>query len=235
MKEKSLKIIIIILVIIILSLGSYIFFDKVINKDNDIQENNNKYSNEDNDHDIEDSNENHDKNLIVDGIDYQEFFEEAEELYAKFTGYYEPDLDSSNSIKEGDITYYLVTDSIFKNMNTLENELNRYFSNEIVKNLLNKKVDNKYPLYKEINDRLYRFGGFVGQYGYNMGESNLNIVNKADDKFTIHNKIVFNFDDNAMETSGFYEYDYNLEKDLNGIFKFTNFELPASFYNYIIN
>ncbi len=224
MKEKSLKIVIIILFIIILILGSYIFLDKIIDKDNDFYENNSEYPTEKEDDD-----------LTIEDFDYQEFFEDAEELYAEFTGYLEPDLNISNSIKENDNNYYLVTDSAFKNMDTLKNELTKYFDIEIVNKLLDTKVNGKYPLYVEASGRIYRFGGFVGQYGYDMCKSNLSIVDKTNDRFTLHNKIVFDFDDDAMESSGIYEFDYYLEKDLDGNFKFTNFELPVSFYNNIIN
>ena len=210
MKEKGLKIVILILTIIILILSFYIFYDKVIDKDYD------------------------DINLTINGIDYEEFFEDSEELYAKFTAYSSPSLDNSNIIEEEN-AYYLVTDEEFRNFDTLRTELNKYFTPQIVNELLEVKVEDKYPLYKEINGKIYRFGGYISQYGYDRGENNLSIINKTDEKITIHNKIVFRFDDYAMEQDSIYEYDYILEKDQNGNFKFTNFKLPVSFYGTNIN
>ena len=124
--------------------------------------------------------------------------------------------------------YYLVKDRILSDMKLLKQELNKYFMDDIIDKLLNIKVDNKYPLYKEVNGKVYRFGGYVGQYDYLHRENNLSLEKVNDSKVIIHDKIVWD-----MEESQTQNYDYTLEKDTDGNFKFINFELPASFYSEI--
>ena len=113
----------------------------------------------------------------------------------------------------------------------VKNELNKYFTSSIVDSLLETKVENDL-LYKEIDGKLYRFGGYASQYEYTNRENNLSVRKISDEKFIIRDNIVFKTPD-SKEEQVIYEHDYAIQKEGDN-YKFVNFELPATFYNNII-
>lgn len=217
-KEKLKKIIVIGIVIILLIVIIVIF----IPKKNSKSDNNNELDNiQNNDEEYVSNND-----LVIDNIDFGKLFFDAEKLYASFTGF--GTFKTSNKSND---KYYLVTDTNYDTLEKVKNELNKYFISNIVNSLLETKVENDL-LYKEIDGKLYRFGGYAGQYGYTNRENNLSVRKISDEKFILHDRIVFGAD-TSMEKEGTYEHDYAIQKEGDN-YKFVNFELPVTFYGEIV-
>lgn len=170
--------------------------------------------------------EQYSKDLVVDSTDFSKLFSEAQELYAIFSGNSHTKYDCENQIEE---YYCLVTDERFPNKEAVKNELNKYFSMNIVELLERKSFsDNlggEYKLYKEIDGKLYWFTGAVGQFDIDAAKNNLSIRKISNDKFVIHDDIFAEFYNDYFY---YQSYDYALIKDKDGKFKFVNFELPLS-------
>ena len=225
--KDNLKIVVIGIVAILLVTIIVIVLPKPTLKNKNDNNNNNPNNIQTNDEEYVSNEE-----LIIDNIDFGKLFYDAEKLYASFTSY--GTFKTSGTFvfdKESNNNYYLVTDTKYDTLDKIRNELNKYFTSSIVDNLLKAKVEN-YLLYKEIDGKLYRFGGYAGQYGYTNRENNLSVRKISDEKFIIHDKIVFGAD-TSMEKEGTYEHDYAIQKEGDN-YKFVNFELPVTFYENVI-
>lgn len=101
---------------------------------------------------------------------FAEFYYEAERVYALFTGY-RANIYTEGKFSDDGADYQAVDIGGCTTMAGLRALCEQYFDAALTDELLSTTVMNQYPLYREHNGKLYRFSGYVAQFGYDIGKS----------------------------------------------------------------
>lgn len=101
---------------------------------------------------------------------FAEFYHEAERVYALFTGY-RANIYTEGKFSNDGADYQAVDIDGCTTMAGLRALCEQYFNAALTDKLLSTTVMNQYPLYREHNGKLYRFSGYVAQFGYDIGKS----------------------------------------------------------------
>lgn len=109
-----------------------------------------------------------------------------------------------------------------ESIGALRSYLEGLFDQPTVESLLATQVEGQ-PLYVEENGKLYRFGGYIGQLDYDAVRMSLKTTQQGDSQ-TISAKLQYSAWGNLYSC----EYDYQLKKNANNQWVFTNYKLPAS-------
>lgn len=159
--------------------------------------------------------------------EHQELFDaiaNAETVYEWFYGLTGQPLKKDGEIIEiGSNQYYEVDLDGVLNRDELFSYLCTYFSENIATELINIKAEDDY-LFKDINGKLFCFGGYVCVKPLSVNNSSIVIKERSDKKIIFRLTITATNDyDNKSYTA---EHDYVYEKLNDGKWVFADFTLP---------
>ncbi len=119
--------------------------------------------------------------------------------------------------------YYPVTDERFSTLAELRQYLDTLFTADLTEGLLARKASSEAPVFAESDGRLYLFGGYAAQLGYEIGQRDF--VFTLDDADHAALELTYTADPWG---DGSYRIDarYNLSRDEAGAWRFDWFSLP---------
>ncbi|MEA4832123.1 MAG: hypothetical protein VB118_05855 [Oscillospiraceae bacterium] len=155
--------------------------------------------------------------------DFKLVYEKAERVYAFYSGY--------GLIKHGELsvdidglTYLIITEQELHSINDLKTLTRRYFSEAITESLIDTINHGNDPLFINYNGALYRIGGYVGLWTYEVADNEQYELIESSDTDAVVQVSAYT---EEVHTKHFGSYDYHVTIDNNGNIIFTDFRLLA--------
>ncbi len=150
-------------------------------------------------------------------------FDQAERLYAWHTGCARPSCNASDSVDTGEAVYVCVTEPGLDSYDALRERINSLFDPLVAQPLTETVVYSGAPVFKDINGALYCCRDASGQVPYDIGQRIGTVDSQTDTEIVYRVDITYDYYASSFAAS----YDYHLVKGEDGVWRFTNFQLPA--------
>ncbi len=158
-------------------------------------------------------------------MELKQLFADACEAYSWFTGYTSPILGEESDTYNDEV-YDVVNIEGIESTTALYEYLLTLFYDTSAQKIFNTYVnDTQIPLFIDLNDRLYRYGGYVGQYVYSTVSPEVTVTELSSSKAELRITINSVIDEKAISIS----YTCNCYVGNDGNWRISDFILPIEY------